>query len=116
MQEGFKSLIVWQKAMVLADEVFHMTKKFPREELYGLTSQMRRAAISIPSNIAEGSRRTSKKDYVQFLRIACGSAVELETQLLLANKWYQDVSNANALSLVTEIEKMLSTMLRKLGE
>ena len=102
--------------MTLADVVFHLTKRFPREELYGLTSQMRRAAISIPSNIAEGSRRTSKKDYAQFLRIACGSTVELETQLLLASKWYPDVSTANALLLVIEVEKMLSTMLRKISE
>lgn len=114
MGEGFKSLIVWQKSMALADVIFHMTKKFPREELYGLTSQMRRAAISIPSNIAEGSRRTSRKDYAQFLRIACGSAVELETQLILAGKWYPNVSGADALSLVTEVEKMLSVMLRKI--
>jgi four helix bundle protein len=91
MEGGFKSLVVWQKSMALADVVFHLTKRFPREELYGLTSQMRRAAISIPSNIAEGSRRSSKKDYVQFLRIACGSAVELETQLLLASNWYLDI-------------------------
>ena len=102
--------------MELADIVFHLTKEFPREELYGLASQMRRAAVSIPSNIAEGSRRSSKKDYAQFLRIACGSAVELETQLLLANKWYPGASNANASSLVVEIEKMLSSMLRKIGE
>lgn len=101
--------------MALADVVFQLTKKFPREELYGLTSQMRRAAISIPSNIAEGSRRTSKKDYSQFLRIACGSAVELETQLLLASKWYSNISTTVALSLVIEIEKMLSAILRKLG-
>jgi len=115
MTGGFKSLIVWQKAMELADVVFHLTKELPREELYGLTGQMRRAAISIPSNIAEGSRRSSKKDYAQFLRIACGSAVELETQLLLANKWYPNAQTSVALSLVTEIEKMLSAMLRKIS-
>jgi len=114
MKEGFKSLIVWQKSMELADIIFHITKRFPKDELYGLTSQMRRAAVSIPSNIAEGSRRSSKKDYSQFLRIACGSTVELETQLLLASKWYQHVSTVEALSLIAEIEKMLSTMIRKL--
>jgi len=116
MEGGFKSLIVWQKSMTLADVVFQLTKRFPKDELFGLTSQMRRAAVSIPSNIAEGSRRTSKKDYSQFLRVACGSAVELETQLLLSEKWYPDVSIAPALALVVEIEKMLSAMLRKLGE
>ena len=102
--------------MELADIVFRLTKRFPKDELYGLTSQMRRAAVSIPSNIAEGSRRSSKKDYAQFLRIACGSAVELETQLLLAHNWYSDISDASALSLVIEVEKMLSAMLRKLGD
>jgi len=116
MKEGFKSLIVWRKSMVLADVIFHLTKRFPKDELYGLTSQMRRASVSIPSNIAEGSRRLSKKDYSQFLRIASGSAVELETQLLLASKWYPTISDTDALSLVIEIEKMLSAMLRKLGE
>jgi four helix bundle protein len=116
MDGGFKSLIVWQKSMALADAIFQLTKGFPKDEQYGLTSQMRRAAISIPSNIAEGSRRTSKKDYAQFLRIACGSAVELETQLLLVDKWYPNMRNASALSLVVEIEKMLSAILRKLGE
>jgi len=116
MREGFKSLIVWQKSMDLADKVFQLTKKFPRDELYGLTSQMRRAAVSIPSNIAEGSRRSSKKDYAQFLRIASGSAVELETQILLAQKWYPSAVGPTILPLVSEIEKMLSAMLRKLNE
>ncbi len=116
MKEGFKSLIVWQKSMDLADTVFQFTKKFPKEEQYGLTSQMRRAAVSIPSNIAEGSRRTSKKDYVQFLRIASGSAVELETQLLLAQKWYPTAVSPAALPLLSEIEKMLSSLVRRLGE
>lgn len=116
MGEGFKSLIVWQKSMDLADKVFQLTKKLPKDEQYGLTSQMRRAAVSIPSNIAEGSRRTSKKDYVQFLRIASGSAVELETQLLLTQKWYPAAVSPSVLPLVSEIEKMLSAILRKLGE
>jgi len=116
MENGFKSLIVWKKSMTLATVIFNLTKRFPKGEQYGLTSQMRRAAISIPSNIAEGSRRSSKKEYAQFLRIACGSAVELETQLLLATSWYPNISDANAIPLVIEIEKMLSAILRKLGE
>lgn len=102
--------------MDLADKVFQLTKKFPKDEQYGLTSQMRRAAISIPSNIAEGSRRSTKKDFSQFLRIASGSAVELETQLLLAQKWYPAAVSPTVLPLISEVEKMLSAMLRKLGE
>ena len=80
--ESFKDLIVWQKSMSLVKEVYVITSNFPKSEIYGLTSQMRRAAVSIPSNIAEGKKRKTKNDYVQFLRIANGSAAELETQLL----------------------------------
>ena len=100
--------------MELADEVRRLTSEFHRDE-YELRSQMRRASISIPSNIAEGSRRSTKKDYAQFLRIACGSAVELETQLLLAKRWYPKLQEKTATELVIEIEKILSTIIRKLG-
>ena len=70
--------------MELAKELYHLTEKFPKQEQYGLTSQMRRAAVSIPSNIAEGYKRRNRSEYLQFLSIANGSAGELETQLLLA--------------------------------
>lgn len=75
---------MWRQAMDLARECYFLTKAFPKEELYGLTSQLRRAAVSVPANIAEGSGRTTKKDFVNFLRIAQGSLRELETDLLLA--------------------------------
>ncbi len=83
MDHGFRELIVWRQAMDLARDCYFMTKLLPREELYGLTRQIRRASISIPANIAEGNGRKTRKDYVNFLRIAQGSLRELETYLIL---------------------------------
>lgn len=114
MKDGFKSLIVWQKAMELARIVYDITKELPPAELYSLVSQMRRAAVSVPSNIAEGSRRSTKKDYVQFLRIAHGSLAELETQLLLARTMYPDLITEQAEGILEEISKMLSGLIAKL--
>ncbi len=82
--QGFKSLLVWQRAYELVLEAYNLTKEFPRSEVYGLTSQLQRAAVSIPANIAEGYERQHKKEYRQFLSIARGSLGELETYLLLA--------------------------------
>ncbi|MDO8586930.1 MAG: four helix bundle protein [Armatimonadota bacterium] len=81
---SFKDLLVWKQAMGLARDCYLMTRGFPKEELYGMTSQIRRASCSIPANIAEGTGRGSPKDYVQFLKIARGSVRELETHLLLS--------------------------------
>ena len=81
-----KDLKVWQVSVSLAVEVYALTKAFPSEEKFGLTSQMRRAAVSIPSNIAEGAARRSQKEFLQFLSIAAGSASELSTQLLISEK------------------------------
>ncbi|HEY7532009.1 MAG TPA: four helix bundle protein [Nitrospiraceae bacterium] len=85
-QKTHKNLDVWNKAMDLATEVYSITDQFPKEELFGLVSQTRRAAVSIPSNIAEGAARNSRKEYIQFLYVALGSVAELETQLLLATR------------------------------
>ena len=82
--KSYKDLIAYQKAYKLALEIYRITQKFPDSEKYGLSMQMRRAAVSIPSNIAEGYRRGSRKEYVQFLRIAFGSHSELETQISLS--------------------------------
>ncbi len=82
--ESYKNLIVWQKSMDLVLLIYSLTKKFPEEEIYGLTSQMKRAEVSVPSNIAEGSRRSSKKDFRNFLLNAYGSGAELETQIKIA--------------------------------
>jgi four helix bundle protein len=84
MSNGFRDLVVWQKSMQSAAEVYKLTKDFPREEVYGLTSQIRRSAISIRSNIAEGHGRLNAKEFRQFLGIARGSTYELQTQLELA--------------------------------
>lgn len=79
-----KDLDVWKEAMKLTKEIYTLTKSFPKEELYGITAQMRRAAVSIPSNIAEGAARATNKEFIQFLHIALGSLSELETQCILA--------------------------------
>lgn len=83
-EEGFKSLVVWQKAYQFTLDIYKLTSKFPKEELYGLTSQLRRAAYSIPLNIAEGYTRSGNKEFLQFLTISRGSSAEIETLLLLA--------------------------------
>jgi four helix bundle protein len=82
--KNYRDLIVWEKAMELVMLIYRTTKSFPKEEVYGLTSQMRRAAVSIPSNIAEGQGRNTKRDFRNFLAIAMGSLRELETQMLIA--------------------------------
>ena len=82
----FKDLKVWQEAMMLVEMIYLKTKTFPKEEIYGLTSQIRRAAVSIPANIAEGNGRKSRKEYLQFLSIANGSLSELETHILIAER------------------------------
>ena len=82
----YQELIVWQKAMNLAEEVYKVSRSFPREEIYGLTSQLRRAAISIPSNVAEGQGRRTTADFLHHLSIAYGSLLELETQILIATR------------------------------
>ncbi len=112
LKNGHRDLIVWQKAIDLADATYVLTKIFPKEEIYGLTSQMRRAAVSIPSNIAEGSGRKTMKDFRQFLSIAYGSALELETQLLLSIRfsYCTTLQSEKARGLLTEVLKMLNKM------
>jgi four helix bundle protein len=84
MPDNYRDLIAWQKTKTLALNVYHRTRRFPKDEIYGLSSQMRRAAVSVPSNIAEGKGRYSQKEFVQFLYHARGSLLELETQLSIA--------------------------------
>ncbi|MBK7965640.1 MAG: four helix bundle protein [Bacteroidetes bacterium] len=83
---NFRNLNVWQLSIKLVEQIYLLTVKFPHEEKYGLTSQIRRSSISIPSNIAEGSSRKSQKEFAHFISIAIGSSFELETQLIIANK------------------------------
>lgn len=102
----YKSLDVWQKARMIVKEIYAISETFPPEEKYGLTSQIRRAAVSVPSNIAEGYNRHSSKDFVHFLRIAKGSAAETETQLILA-KDVSLVTDEKAEPLLVEIDKLI---------
>ena len=116
--QSYKDLIVWQKSMTLTTEVYSLTKKLPKDELFGLTSQLKRAVVSIPSNIAEGNGRASKKEYSRFLSVARGSKSEVETQLLICvNLGYLQQSEIEpALNLCIEISKMLNAMLSKFAE
>lgn len=101
--------------MLLVDEVYKITKQFPKSEVYALSSQMQRAAVAIPSNIAEGHRRNHKLEYIQFLGISLGSAAELETQILIAEKQYPQFEYIKAKSLSEEVEKMLYSIIQKLS-
>ena len=109
---GFKGVIAWQKAMLIAKVIYSLTKKLPKVELFGLTNQMRRAAVSIPSNIAEGYSRNSSKDYLRFLSIARGSLAELETQLILCQEinYFSEGEIADCLTKIKEAGKILNAM------
>ena len=109
--KSFKDLIVWQKSYNLVLEIYKMTKEFPKMEIYGLSQQMRRAAVSIPSNIAEGYGRKHKAEYNQFLSIAYGSLLELETQFLLAKDLKYTIESQAIERLLKEVGSMLYRML-----
>lgn len=115
---GYRSLLVWKKAIELAKEIYSVIKLLPKDELFGLSSQLRRAAVSVPSNIAEGNGRSSKKDYIHFLNIARGSVYEIETQLLLCVElsFFNEKQTAKAMDLCEEISKMLNSLIRSLSE
>ena len=108
---NYEKLIVWQKAMDLVERVYRLTNTFPKEEQYGIISQMRRCAVSIPSNIAEGSRRGTKKDFSHFLVISFGSAGELETQLKIAKRL-----EFGKIEEYKETEEILQEVLRMLNK
>ena len=113
---GHRDLLVWQQAMDLAQAVYEATSQFPHEERYGLTSQMRRAAVSITSNIAEGSGRSTNADYNQFLRIAKGSLRELETQIELAKRLKLLPPETGALDqLATSVGKLLDRLIQSIA-
>jgi four helix bundle protein len=115
--ESFRDLIVWQRAMALAKEMYGATRCFPKEEIYGLTSQIRRAAISIPSNIAEGWGRQSTGDYIHFLKVAQGSAAELETEIILSSE-LEFISKELleiSLSNLKGVQVMLNSLIRSLN-
>jgi four helix bundle protein len=116
MVKSFKDLIVWQRSMQLSLSIYGLTTRFPEEERYGLASQLRRAGVSVPSNIAEGYGRGTRKDYKQFLAIARGSTLEVQTQLMIANELgYCDLDSLEeAQSLSEEVSKMLYSLIQKL--
>lgn len=116
MGESFKQLIVWQKSMELVFLIYDLTARFPKEERFGLCSQMRRASVSIPSNIAEGYRRKGLGQYIHFLTIADASSAELETQLLLVDKLYPQIDTKKCFQLLIEIQKMLYVLILRLSE
>ena len=109
---SYRDLVVWQKGMQVAREVYGYTQLFPTSELYGLVSQMRRAAVSIPSNIAEGFYRKTWKDRKQFFNIAYSSGAELETQITLAKDLFPKIAynTAGTENLLGEVMRMLNTM------
>ncbi|MBN1489630.1 MAG: four helix bundle protein [Phycisphaerae bacterium] len=112
---SFRDLMVWQKAMRLVTEVYRLSQVFPPDERFGLTSQLRRCAVSVPSNIAEGYARNSSGDYVRFLRVAAGSLYEMETQIEVAkNLGYLDAVRFEAtVGSTGEIGRMLGSLIRK---
>lgn len=114
--KSYEELVVWQKAIDLVVDVYRITGLFPKTELYGLVSQMRRASVSIPSNIAEGYARKGRQEYIQFLRIAFGSGAELETQLKIAVRLMFVSKNETEKTeiLLTEVMKMLNALIRSL--
>ncbi|MBT8352807.1 MAG: four helix bundle protein [Deltaproteobacteria bacterium] len=116
MLKNYKELKVWQKSYQLCLEIYKITKRFPTEEKYGLTSQIRRAAVSVPSNIAEGYGRKTTPEYIRFLYIAYGSNCEMETQILLSCDL--DYIEADKLEIlqgsIGEIERMLKALIKSL--
>lgn len=114
----FRKILVWQKSISLVTKIYKVTRTFPKEETFGLTSQIRRSSVSIPSNIAEGSGRESNKDFLRFLYISLGSLFEMQTQLEIAkNIIYINEEEFNLLYEDSrEIERMLASLIKKLKD
>jgi four helix bundle protein len=118
MAQHYKDLVAWQKAMDLVVHVYGATEGFPSRERFSLTDQIRRAAVSVPSNIAEGQAHFNKREFLHFLRHARGSLAELETQALLAKRltYLPDAEAAKLLTQIDELGRILSGLIRSLGE
>ena len=114
----FKELLVWQKSINFVTEIYKETEAFPKAEMYGLTSQIRRATVSIPSNIAEGNSRRSVPDYLQFLRISRGSCAEVETQLIISKNlgFLYEEKSLKLNQDIIEISKMLNGLINSLKQ
>ncbi len=115
--KSFKDLEIWKKGIKLVEDVYAVTKTFPKEEIYGLTSQLRRSAVSIPSNISEGFARFHDKEYKKFLYVSLGSCAELTTQIIIASRLkYIDKTKADTfLYNIDEISKMTMGLIKKLN-
>ena len=113
---SYSELTVWQRAMDMVEDIYNLTRYFPKEELYSLTNQMRRAAVSIPSCIAEGHDRFTGKEYKYFLRMAQGSRAEVETQVILANRlgYINKIQRDIIMEKCCEISKMLYSLMKKI--
>ena len=113
---SYKELIVWQKSIQLVIDIYKLTEVFPKDECYGLVSQMQRAAVSIPSNIAEGNERNSNKEFAHFLYIAKGSLAELETQIIISEKlkFINTNQSTSILNSCHEIGRMINGLLTKI--
>jgi four helix bundle protein len=111
----YKKLIVWQKSFKLSLMIYKITTNFPKNEMFGLISQLRRCSISIPSNIAEGYSRISSKSFLNFLKISLGSSSELETQILISNEigYLKDNEMKETIDLLIEVQKMLGALIKK---
>lgn len=112
--QSYKDLIVWKRSIELVNLTYDLAEKLPKEELFGLRNQITRASVSIPSNIAEGYARGTKKDYISFLRIAKGSLNELETQLIICKTRYK-LENKQLNETLIEVSKMLTTLIKRLN-
>lgn len=115
--KDYRDLLIWQKGIELVKRIYKSFDNFPKDEVFGLQNQMKRAAVSVPSNIAEGWGRSSTQNYIQFLRIARGSLYELETQLIIAKELgFIDENKYSVIAgLITEESKMLNAFIRSLG-
>ena len=113
---NFKELLVWKKSIEFVTEIYEITASFPSEEKFGLVSQIRRSAVSIPSNIAEGNARRSSADYIQFLKIARGSGAEVETQIVISKNlgFIEELKCEELTSKITEIMKMINGLINYL--
>jgi len=116
--QSYRDLIVWQKSIELAKQLYRLTAKFPNDEKFGLISQIRRAAVSVSSNIAEGQARNTTGEFIQFISHAEGSAAELDTQLYLSIElgFVTSMEAAPILALIDEIRRMLNSLRRRLSE
>lgn len=114
--QSFKDLLVWQKSINLVKIIYDFTNLLPSSEKYGLASQLQRAAVSVPSNIAEGYKRNNLQEYIQFCSIAEGSLAELETQIIIADKIFPNVPTDEILVNIEEVQKMLFSLTLKLKQ